>query len=203
MLLAESQKIGNNEYGVQPRKFSLWLLIMSMCMFFAGLTSVIIVRMSEGNWFKFDLPSEFVWSTLAVVLSSLTMILAYKSAKKDNLLATQIFLGLTLMLGLTFVFLQINGFETLNSHGIFFAPKKGSQGGMISGSFVFLLVAAHLAHLAGGIIFILVVFVKSFLYKVHKKNTLSISMCNTYWHFVGILWLYLYMFLYLAPKLLL
>ncbi|MFT5157438.1 MAG: cytochrome c oxidase subunit 3, partial [Bacteroidia bacterium] len=83
----------------------------------------------------------------------------------------------------------------------YFSPPKGSEGGLVSGSFIIALVALHLLHLLGGILFLLVVLIKSLMLRVHKKNLLSINLCNTYWHFVGLLWIYLYMFLIFAPQL--
>lgn len=202
-MLAAAQMNADKEYNgkMHPKKFALMLLIIGMVMLFAGLTSAFLVRKAEGNWLNFNLPVHFIYSTVAVLVGSLTMYLAYRSAKNDNILMVQILMGLTLISGLAFVYFQYEGFLNLADRGIYFAPPRGSEGGLVSGSFVLTLVGMHLLHLLGGLIFVTVVFVKSLLYKVHKKNTLSISMCNTYWHFVGILWIYLYLFLYFAPQL--
>jgi len=186
---------------MHPKQFALMLMIIGMVMLFAGLTSAFIVRKAEGNWFNFELPAQFVASTVAVVVSSATMILAFYHAKRDNIKITQVSLGVTFLAGLSFVLFQYEGFMDLAGRGIYFSPDNGSEGGMVSGSFIIALVALHLLHLVGGLVFVAIVFIKSLLLKVHKKNTLSISMCNTYWHFVGILWMYLYLFLYFAPQL--
>lgn len=69
---------------MHPRKFTLILLMVGMFMLFAGLTSALIVRRAEGNWFQFELPVQFIYSTVMVLLSSLTMWLAYRGAKKMN-----------------------------------------------------------------------------------------------------------------------
>jgi cytochrome c oxidase subunit 3 len=74
-----------------------------------------------------------------------------------------------------------------------------AEGDKVSASFVFALSALHLLHVIGGIIFLLFVLAKAYKLRVHKKNTLFMEMCNTYWHFVGFLWVYLYLFLYFAP----
>ncbi len=189
-----------NNGKIHPKRFVVILLIVSSIMLFAGLTSAFIVRHAEGNWLEFKLPTQFISSTVMVVLSSITMLWAYRSAKNDSIMQTQVLLGLTLVSGLAFVIFQYLGFMDLGDRGIFFSPPDGSEGGLVSGSFVITLVALHLLHLLGGLIFVAIVFVKSLFLKVHKTNTLSISMCNTYWHFVGILWIYLYMFLYFAPQ---
>ncbi|MBO6517334.1 MAG: cytochrome c oxidase subunit 3 [Bacteroidia bacterium] len=190
----------SNSTKLNPRVFVVVLLIVASVMLFAGLTSAFVVRHAEGNWLNFELPQQFINSTVTVLASSITMVWAYYSAKRDNILNTQLALGLTLVGGLAFVYYQYQGFIDLGERGIYFSPPNGSEGGLVSGSFVIALVALHLLHLLGGLIFVTVVFIKSLLLKVHKTNMLSIRMCNTYWHFVGILWIYLYMFLYFAPQ---
>ena len=191
----------NNNGKMHPKKFSLVLLIVGMTMLFLGLTSAFLVREAEGNWLHFSLPPQFVTSTIAVVVSSLSMYFAFYSAKRDNLRNITIGMAITLIAGLSFVYFQYQGFNDMAVRGIYFSPANGSEGGLVSGSFVIMFVALHLLHLLGGIIFVAVVLVKSLMLKVHKKNTLSISMCNTYWHFVGVLWIYLYLFLNFAPQL--
>lgn len=200
MIASASMEKYKNNGKMHPQKFSLVLLIVGMTMLFLGLTSAFLVREAEGNWLHFSLPPQFVSSTVAVVISSISMYFAMVSAKKDNLKQVSIGMAVTLLAGLSFVYFQYHGFVDLGDRGIFFSPANGSEGGLVSGSFVIMFVALHLLHLLGGIIFVAIVLVKSLMLKVHKKNMLSISMCNTYWHFVGILWIYLYLFLYFAPQ---
>tara|TARA_B100000745_G_C20066389_1_gene363950 strand:+ start:276 stop:881 length:606 start_codon:yes stop_codon:yes gene_type:complete len=201
MIAAGHMEEYNNNGKMHPKKFSLVLLIVGMTMLFLGLTSAFLVREAEGNWLHFSLPPQFVTSTIAVVVSSLSMYFAFYSAKRDNLRNITIGMAITLIAGLSFVYFQYQGFNDMAVRGIYFSPANGSEGGLVSGSFVIMFVALHLLHLLGGIIFVAVVLVKSLMLKVHKKNTLSISMCNTYWHFVGVLWIYLYLFLNFAPQL--
>ena len=185
---------------MDPKKFSLILLMVGMLMLFAGLTSALLVRRGEGNWFQFDLPVQFIYSTLAVLISSLTMWFAYRAAKVDEIFRTNFLLLATISVGSLFVYFQYQGWLDLAQRGIFFIPDEGGANGMISGSFIIMLVGLHLLHLVGGLVFLAVVLVKSLLFQVHKKNLLSIDLCNTYWHFVGILWIYLYTFLYFATQ---
>ena len=183
------------------QRFYLWLMIIGIIMLFAAFTSAFIVRMAQGNWLHFELPAQFRNSTFIVLLSSLPMWYAYRSAKKDNLLMVKAGLGLTMILGLIFVYNQYLGWQDMYDRGIVFSPTgEQTDVGGVSGSYVILLAAVHLLHILGGIVFLAVVLIKSFLFKVHKKNLLSINMCNTYWHFVGFLWVYLFLFLYFAPQ---
>jgi cytochrome c oxidase subunit 3 len=181
---------------VEPRKFSLWLLIIGMTMLFAAFTSAYIVRQAEGNWYRFDLSPMFLYSTIVVVMSSVTMIVAYKAAKNDELGQLKVGITLTILLGLAFTYLQWLGWQDMIANNLFFTnPDDGTK---VSASFLYVISGVHLLHLLGGIIFLLVMLIKALNLQVHKKNLLSINMCNTYWHFVGILWVYLYLFFYLT-----
>tara|TARA_B100001059_G_scaffold123308_1_gene123269 strand:+ start:1286 stop:1873 length:588 start_codon:yes stop_codon:yes gene_type:complete len=182
---------------VNPKKFSLWLLLLGILMLFSGLTSAYIVRKGDGNWFDFELPPIFMYSTIIVLLSSLTMIWAYRAAKRDDITGIKIGLAATIILGTAFVISQYIGWVTLSDQGLHFVnPKYGDR---VSASFLIAIAAIHLVHILAGIVYLIVMFINTFRFKIHKKNTLQISMCNTYWHFVGFLWVYLYMFLYFAP----
>jgi cytochrome c oxidase subunit 3 len=181
-----------------PQKFVLWLTLVGSVMLFMGLTSAYIVRMGDGNWYQFSLPNLFLISTFAIVLSSATMFWAYKSAKNDDLAQMNRGLWATLILGVIFIFLQIKGWQEMTASGL---TIVNSEGGKISASFVYMLSFVHLAHIVGGLFFILFVINKAKKGLVHKKNTLIISNCHTFWHFIGFVWVYLYLFLYFAPLL--
>jgi cytochrome c oxidase subunit 3 len=88
------------EGRVHPKKFSLWLLLLGILMLFSGLTSAYIVRKGDGNWFDFEIPTVFLYSTVVILLSSLTMLYAYRSAKNDELHGVKIGLALTIILGI-------------------------------------------------------------------------------------------------------
>jgi cytochrome c oxidase subunit 3 len=181
---------------VNPKKFALWLLCIAIVMLFAGLTSAYIVRMGEGNWYEFKLPVQFLYSTIIIVLSSITMIWAYKSAKNDELSQMKMGLVITFILGLGFCYLQFQGWKAMTAMDLFFADDV--HGDRVSASFIYALSGLHLVHILGGMIFLFIMIIKAFMLNIHRKKLLSINMCNTYWHFVGILWVYLYLFFYFA-----
>ncbi len=117
------------------------------------------------------------------------MHLAYRAAKKDNLLQVKIFSALTLILGVAFLIGQFSGFDQLVANNVYFV------GGNAIDSFTYVLPFMHGVHIIAGLIFLLVLMVKAFRYKVHSKNMLSMEMCSTFWHFLDGLWLYLFLFL--------
>jgi len=178
--------------SMNPRKFALWLFIGSVAMVFAALTSAYIVRQAEGNWMTFDLPSLFWINTGIILLSSVTMHWAYLSAKRDDLVTTKLALWLTTVLGLGFLVGQYMAWGQLVDGNVYLVNDRA---GAVSGSFVYVISGLHGLHIVSGIIFLLIVVVSTIRYKTHSKNLTQMEMCVTYWHFLGGLWLYLFLFL--------
>ncbi|HCS21783.1 MAG TPA: cytochrome oxidase subunit III [Bacteroidetes bacterium] len=178
-------------YVVDPKRFNLWLAIIGSMMFFAALTSAYIVRKAAGNWNSFPIPEQFIYSTVIVILSSLTLHWAYISAKKDELYQVKVALFTTLILGLAFGYSQFLGWEVLVNNNLHF---KGDD---VAVSFFYSITAFHALHVFGGWIAIVRTLRKAFRLEVHKKSMRALSMCTTYWHFMGLLWIYLYLFLFL------
>lgn len=170
----------------------LYIGIVSIVMLFAGLTSAYVVRADNGNWLVFHLPSISIVSTAIIVLSSLTLYMAQRAIKTDNLKGTQLGLALTLALGIAFFFTQIEGWKELTEQGIYFVGKYANA----SGSFLYLIAAVHLAHMVGGLIALSVSLTKSLLKKYSSSDYLGIELTAIYWHFLDLLWVYLFLFLY-------
>jgi len=173
---------------MHPKKFALWLFMASVLMLFAGWTSAYIVRQAEGNWLYFDLPSLFYASTGVILLSSVTMQLAYFAARRDDLINVRRLVLLTSVLGVLFLVLQFIGWTQLVSNSVYLVGNP-------SGSFVYLLTGFHGLHIISAIIFVLVVMRSALLGRIHSGNLAQIEMCTTYWHFLGALWVYLFIFL--------
>ena len=174
--------------SVNAKKFALWLFIVSICMLFAGLTSAYIVKKSDGRWLQFDMPDMFLYSTVVLVLSSVAMHWTYLKAKDNSLKAVKLGITATAAIAIAFFYMQYLSWVKLVSQDVFLVGNP-------SGSFVYIFSGLHLAHLIGGLVFLLVVFLDTMNYKVHSKSMLAIEMCTTYWHFLGGLWIYLYLFL--------
>ncbi|HSJ69529.1 MAG TPA: cytochrome c oxidase subunit 3 [Anditalea sp.] len=176
--------------SMHPKKFALWLFIVSVVMVFAGLTSAYIVRQAEGNWLEFNLPEIFYYSTGIIILSSVTMHWAYISAKSDNMSMLKLAMGVTTLLGLIFLVTQWYSWVALVDRDVYFVGNP-------SGSFLYVFTGLHALHLISGVIFLIIVLISALNYKVHSQNMARMEMCTTYWHFLGGLWLYLFMFLLL------
>ena len=170
----------------------LWVSMISMTMLFAGLTSAYVVSRKRDDWVSFDLPNAFYISTLLIVLSSITFILAKRFIKKNNRQLTSLFLVSTLLLGIGFVFFQFEGFKELFNAGLYFAGEQST----VKSSFIYGITIAHLAHIAGGIVVLLVVFYNHLNKKYSASKYLGLELGAIFWHFVDILWIYLFLFFY-------
>lgn len=176
--------------SMHPKKFALWLFIVTVVMIFAAFTSAHIVRQADGDWLIYDVP-PMLWITSGIILaSSAFMQWAYIAAKKDKLEQVKLALSITTILGLVFLYGQFQAWGQLVDAGVFFVGNP-------AGSFMYIFTGIHAAHLISGVIYLLYMLISSFRHKVHAKNMLNMDMCTTYWHFLGGLWIYLFIFLLL------
>jgi cytochrome c oxidase subunit 3 len=173
---------------IHPHKFTLWVGIGSIVMMFAGLTSAYIVKRSQANWVTFDLPVAFWFSTVAMVLSSLTVYLAGKAFKERAMAKYRKLMAATLLLGALFLVLQVIGFSNLWKAGITLQAN-------VSYSFLYVIVGLHAAHVVGGVVALTLMSIKAFSSKSRTYSFVPVDLISTYWHFVDLLWLYLLVFL--------
>lgn len=178
----------------RSKKQMMWFAIMSLLMMFAGLTSAYIISSSRRDWVEVELPSEFFYSTGIILLSSLTLFLAKKSLKSNNLSGASLMTGITFLLGTVFVVMQFYGFGSLTDAGIFFTGKGSS----VAGSFIYIIVMAHLAHIVAGLISLTVITFKAVSKKYSKDEMLGFELGAIFWHFVDVLWIFLLVFLVFA-----
>ena len=181
------------ERNARSYKLILLFAMVSMFMMFAGLTSAFVVSKSRADWVKdFQLPSAFYFSTAAILGCSVTFHLAKKAIQKDKRSATTSFLLATFALGIVFVILQFEGFRQIVDSGYFFTGSASS----ITTTFLYIVTIVHLAHLAGGLISLLIIIYNHFKQKYNSAQTLGIELGAMYWHFLDVLWVYLFLFLY-------
>lgn len=177
----------------RAKKMMLWFGIVSMAMMFAGLTSAYVVSKQRPDWLDdFALPNAFIWSTVVIVASSVCIFFAKRKVNEGANKAAGLLLVATLILGLVFAALQVMSFSEIISAGYYFTGSESS----VTTSFIYIIVLAHLAHLAGGIIVLLVLIYNHFKQRYRPGQTLGLEMGATYWHFVDALWVYLFLFLY-------
>jgi len=188
-----SSKNEIKERNARSYKLILLFAMVSMFMMFAGLTSAFVVSKSRADWLKdFQLPSAFYFSTVVILCCSITFHLAKKAIQKDNRGATTSFLLATFALGIVFVILQFVGFRQIVSEGYFFTGSEST----ITTTFLYIVTIVHLAHLAGGLLSLLIIIYNHFKQKYNSTQILGIELGAMYWHFLDFLWLYLFLFLY-------
>lgn len=169
----------------------LWVAMVSIVMFFGGLTSAVIVSKPSGEWISFAVPTPFYISTIVILLSSLTYFFAIKYAKLNEFKKSYIFVWSTLVLGIVFTIFQYLGWKALYQQGIVFAGSESNR----AGSYFYALTFLHLLHLIGGLISLLVVIIKLKRNKYTADDYLGMQVSATYWHFLDVLWVYLFVFL--------
>lgn len=179
--------------NLAPKKFNMWLFIFTSFMFFAALTSGFIVYVGgKGHALNVILPSAFMYSTTIIIISSITLFFASRAAKRHEISKQRLFLWLTMALGIAFFAVQIYGWYILTyKMGIFFINPNASR------SFLYIFTGMHLIHIIAGLLFLLNVLISTYRNKPQAINLYKMEMSSIFWHFVDIIWIYLYVFLLL------
>jgi cytochrome c oxidase subunit 3 len=176
----------------RSKKMMLWFGIVSLLMGFAGWTSAYIVSSSRKDWLQdIELPSLFYVSTGLLVISSLTFILAKRGVQQNKQQLATLFLVTTLVLGIAFIFLQFQGFNQMLKNGYRFTGPTSS----IKMSYVYLIAFVHIVHVVAGLICLSVVLFRQVKGKYTAQEYLGLTLGAAFWHFLGILWVYLILFM--------
>ncbi len=176
---------------IHPKKFGLWAACASITMMFGAFTSAFLVRQAAGNWLEFALPGVFTLSTVLIVASSITLHGSYLAFKKG---AVSLYKGLliaTFALGLFFVAAQYEGWLAMKE--LLGLPMGTNP----SSDFVYLISMIHAAHVVGGVAVLAVALIHAFTLTSGPTPTrkLRLELTATYWHFVDVLWVYLFVFM--------
>jgi len=181
------------EKNIRAKKMMLWFGIGSLIMSFAGLTSAVIVSSKRPDWLKdFQLPDAFVISTVIIIISSISLVLAKRALKTNNRQSTMLWLLITFALGISFIYSQFVGFGQIIDAGYNFTGPTSN----VTMSFIYIIAVAHILHVVAGLISLLVVIYNHFRQKYNASNMLGFELSATFWHFVDGLWLFLFLFLY-------
>ena len=190
--LIEGAENNIKEKNSRAIKMMLWLGIASLFMTFAGFTSAFIVSKSREDWIaNFDLPQAFTFSLIVIIISSLSLFLARRELLKNNFRLTSIYLAITFLMGLAFAISQFIGFNQIIENGYHFTGPTST----ITTSFIFLIAFVHLVHVLAGLLVLAFVIFNNSKRKYSKNNTLGFELASIFWHFVDILWIYLFLFL--------
>jgi cytochrome c oxidase subunit 3 len=172
---------------IHPHKFILWVAIGSIIMMFAGLTSAYIVKREQPGWTSYTTPIAFYYSSAVMLISSLTIFLAGKSFRERRMIRYKKLVLATTILGVVFILLQWLGFRHLWVTG---TTLHGSG----AGQFFYIIAGLHAAHVLGGIIALLTLYFRARNARIRSYNVVPVDVVSTYWHFVDLLWIYLFIF---------
>ena len=181
----------------RAKKMMLWFGIVSLIMSFGGLTSAFIVSSSREDWLNdFELPNAFFISTIIITFSSLVFIAAKKALLKEKYLLSQSLVLGVFVLGLAFIYNQFLGFNELIISGYNFTGPTSN----ITMSYIYIIAVAHILHVIAGLISLAVVIVNHFKKRYTPASKLGFDIASTFWHFIDLLWVYLFLFLYFFNK---
>jgi cytochrome c oxidase subunit 3 len=181
--------------GLDPARLGLWFFLATVVMLFAAFSSAYLVRLASGAWSAIDLPGV-LWVSTAILVASSAML--EMARLRLGTTATR-WLGATLALGLLFLTGQAMAWRALQLAGVFLPQSPHA-------AFLYIFTALHGAHVAGGLIWLAVVWRGA----VRSRSTGGraaraagpllddrLARCATYWHFMGGLWVYLFAVLHL------
>ncbi|HHG84373.1 MAG TPA: cytochrome oxidase subunit III, partial [Bacteroidetes bacterium] len=129
--------LNENRYIIHPAKFSLWLFIVSIILFFGGLTSAYIVskgiETEKNMWHFFELPSVLWLNTAIMIVSSIMIQIGLWGARKGDFRRARIGMSLAAVLGLIFLVGQVIAWSMLNDEGVVWG-----RGGSNSGNYLYI-----------------------------------------------------------------
>ena len=181
------------DYSPPPSSTAIWVVLFAITMMFAAFTSALIVRKASQDWHSFTLPSILYFNTLLLLASSATLevsrrrVATFMGGLKSQIESPARWLYITLFLGLLFVAGQYVAWSQLRAEGLYLATNPSS-------SFFYLLTVTHALHVLGGLGGVIYVIRK--LSKLDLRRSQLVATAR-YWHFMGILWLYLLLLLWM------
>jgi cytochrome c oxidase subunit 3 len=182
-----------DKLNLGAKKFAMWIFVFVSFMLFAAFTSGFIVYSGgAGHGLNVQIPQAFLYSTLVIITSSITMFISAKAAKRLQIEKQRLFLWFTVLLGIAFFALQIYACYVLTyKMQIYFTDPNASR------SFVFVFCGIHLLHVLAGLLVLINALAASYRNIPQVKNIFKMEMASIFWHFLDIMWIYLYVFLLL------
>jgi cytochrome c oxidase subunit 3 len=192
MMMAQIQR-EKDRFDLAPKKFSMWIFVFASFMMFAALTSGFIVYSGghKVHGTKIILPQAFIYSTAVIIISSITLWMSSLAAKRLEFAKQRLLLWVTAMLGVAFFIIQIYAWSVLVRMGVYFVNPNASQ------SFIYVFTGMHLLHIIAGLALLFYAIGGSYKNIGQVRNQFRMEFASIFWHFVDIIWIYLYVFLLL------
>lgn len=183
--------------GLYNAKLGIWLFLASEIMLFGGLFSAyIMLRLSDPNWASYGQDALNVplatLNTAVLITSSITMVMSWVSLKLNDIKKYKLYMGLTLLCSFAFLVIKYIEYSSKFDHGLF--PSTNNFLAVY-----FVLTGLHMLHVVGGII------VNGYFFgpgvkmwdSEPERFTNRIEVAGLYWHFVDLVWIFLFPALYL------
>lgn len=180
--------------GLSTFKLGFWTFIGSETLFFGGLISTYMVY--QGRSVTGPYPSDVfdIWlttvSTFVLLMSSLAMVLALAAVQRGSRKGSLIWLMVTAVMGMIFLGFQAYEF----THFVDVGLKIDTN---LFGSTFYFLTGFHGAHVTVGILWLLALWVQALRGQLGQKDALRVEVAGLYWHFVDIIWIIIFTFVYL------
>jgi len=179
-------------FDPKPKKFIVWLIVVSSTIMFGGFTSYYLVfAASKGKGHGLVLPDAFIYSSIAILASSVTLVLASRALRKLNFSLQRSLMWLTMVLAIAFGFIQFSAWGSMVKTG---ATLVGNNAAI---SFIYIVSGMHLFHILLGLGLIISALIGSYKNIPLAKSKYRMEIASIFWHFLDILWIYLYVFLLL------
>ena len=180
--------------GLNSWKVGFWTFIGSECLFFATLISTYLVykgRSVVGPYPEeiLDIPLTSI-STFVLLMSSLAMVLALDGVQRGSKKLALIWLGGVILLGSAFLGFQVYEFSHFVHEGL-------TIGTNVFGSSFFVLTGFHGAHVTGGVIWMITLWIMAARDRLPPEESLKVEIAGLYWHFVDIVWIVIFTLVYL------
>ena len=181
-----------DKQNLGAKKFNMWIFIFTSFLLFMGFMSGFIVYVGgRGHALQVLLPNAFIYSTIVIALSSISLFLAKKAAKGLQLATQRLYLWLTIFLGVAFLGIQISAWFTLINMQVFFINANAAR------SFIYVFSGIHFLHVIAGLLVLLNTVLATYRNIPQVKNIFKVEMASIFWHFLDIMWICLYVFLLL------
>ena len=183
--------------GIDSRKLGFWVLIGSESLFFGSLIATYMVYRGQSTVGPFphgedgllDIPLTSI-STFVLLMSSLAMVLALNAVQKSNRRGAMLWLFMTAFLGATFLGFQAYEFTHFWHEGLTLDRN-------LFGASFFILTGFHGAHVAVGVVWLLVLMTEAWRHRLPAERALTVEVAGLYWHFVDVVWIVIFTLIYL------
>ncbi len=183
--------------GLSDNKLLMWVFLGSECLLFGGLISTYLIYRSRfaagpapGD--IFDIPFTSV-SSFVLLMSSLTMVLALSALQRGDIRNNRLWLLTTALLGSLFIGGQVYEFTTFLREGLGYTTSPFS-------SAFFTLTGFHGVHVSVGIVMIMSLYVSSLRGNLRRESAETVEIVGLYWHFVDVVWIFIFTVIYLVPS---